>query len=52
MSVIDIAAISGLLFICQLDLTGGSPLLCNMSQAMDLPLESAHTQAVIYEGNT
>lgn len=38
MSVIDIAAILGLLFICQRELTEGSPLLCNMTQMMDLLL--------------
>lgn len=34
--VIDIAAIFGLLFIRQPELTEGSPLLCNMTQMMDL----------------
>lgn len=38
MPVIDIAAILDVLFICQPELNGGSPLLCNMSQMMNLLL--------------
>lgn len=30
----------------------GSPLLCNMTQMMDLLLQAAHTRADTYKGNT
>ena len=48
--VIDIAAIFGLLFIRQPELTEGSPLLCNMTQMMDLLPQGmcGHT----HKGNT
>lgn len=52
--VIDIAAILGLLFIRQPELTRGSPLLCNMTQMMDLLLRGMCrlTHADTYKGNT